>query len=342
MSMDPSPVDTLNSYTEPGTAVSRAELSALTSGALLAPWPGVGRLTVTGADRLDFIHGQLANDVKGLSEGGCNRSLLLNHKGHALALVQVLRDEGRLDLFVEGNALDVVSESLRRHIIFDQVTLTGSPVASFTVQGPRASDVVAEVVGTAPAVGRFARVETELGEAWIVPARRSAAGGFDLHVSGEVPSGPAPLASFEAALTKAGALRGSTAAVELARICAGLADVEHEGGEGVLPQEAGLDSFLSYRKGCYLGQEIMARVEARGSLRRRLGALRLTGLPPGGERDVRFEGKTVGRLGGVALHPEHGPVALAVLRSDLPVGAILDVAGLSASEIELPLPVVGR
>ncbi|MEX2542528.1 MAG: hypothetical protein WD314_11995, partial [Trueperaceae bacterium] len=143
--------------------------------------------------------------------------------------------------------------------------------------------------------------------------------------------------ALTAALTAAGAVAGGMAALRLGRVCAGLASAAGEAGEGVLPQEAGLEPLVSYRKGCYLGQEIMARIEARGKLRRELGALRLEREPEPGEREVRRDGRLVGRLGTVARHPESGVLALAVLRSDLDLDSPVEAAGVPARRIRLPV-----
>ena len=141
-------------------------------------------------------------------------------------------------------------------------------------------------------------------------AVRGAHGGYDLHVLTK----DAP-ALFEA-LLGAGAAPAGEDALTLARVVAGLPAAETEGGEGVLPQEAGLEPLLSYRKGCYLGQEIMARIEARGTVRRELRRLALSALPATGARDILKGGKVVGRLGAVAIHPEEGVVGLGVVRKD--------------------------
>src|SRR5690554_5613261 len=98
------------------------ELATLGGGALLVALPAVGSLRLAGEDRVDFLHGQIANDVRGLPTWGSNQSLLLNHRGHALAQLRVVREEETLLALVEDGALEVLRESLERHIIFDQVT----------------------------------------------------------------------------------------------------------------------------------------------------------------------------------------------------------------------------
>jgi folate-binding protein YgfZ len=139
------------------------------------------------------------------------------------------------------------------------------------------------------------------------------------------------LSELRAALQAAGAVTGDRAGLEASRVAAGLARAAVDAGPGVLPQEAGLDEALSTRKGCYLGQEIMARIEARGRLKRSLTILALGDRdgdgPPADARAVLADGRRVGRLGTVALHPEAGLLALAVLRGDLEGDAPLRAAG---------------
>ena len=318
-------------------APASAEIEALEAGSLLVPLPDTGVLTLRGSDRIDFLHGQISNDVRGLRSGETNRSLLLNHRGHALADMRVLRQDAELQVAVDGGGLEVVEESLRRHIIFDQVELERrAHVGVLSLQGPAAAAEVEEVLGAeVPAEGRFQEAESG-GEAVTVwRARRSPAGGVDLL------AGEATLQRLAAALLASGAVPGSRPALELARVLATLPAARSEGGDGILPQEAGLEPLVSYRKGCYLGQEIMARIEARGKLRRQLAALSLASLPPAGERDVRSDGKLVGRLGQVALHPERGYLALAVLRNDLAEDATLEVGGVACQVAPTPAPATG-
>ena len=105
-----------------------------------------------------------------------------------------------------------------------------------------------------------------------------------------------------------------------------------------MPQEAGLAYAVSYRKGCYLGQEIMARIEARGTVRRRLVGLKLGKVPEPGVRDLVQNGKTVGRLGGIAEHPRLGAIALGSVRTEVEVGARLEVGDMTATLSALPFP----
>src|SRR5690606_32683179 len=164
----------------------------------------------------------------------------------------------------------------------------------------------------------------------VYPRRRSGAGGFDivLYAADQKVATTARLASSVLGeLAAAGALHVPNRAIDAARVAAGVSTAGGEGGEGVLPQEAGLTSALSYRKGCYLGQEVMARIEARGNLKRGLvtvevrgdGAATWVARTPE-ERVIELDGRSVGRLGTTAVMPDGRVVALAVMRRDLDEG----------------------
>lgn len=313
-------------------AARESELAGLAQGALLVVLRDHGRLLLSGADRLDFLHGQISNDVRGLAEGGMNRSLLLNHRGQALAEMQVLRGHDDIDLVVEGGAVEVVEDSLRRHIIFDQVELASQDShTTLTLQGDEAKQLLAALVGAEPPeYGRHERVEIGGAAVIVSPVSRTGRLGYDLYLE------EGAVEAVSEAVADGGAEIGSRSALEVARVSAGIPTVAGEAGAGVLPQEAGLEPLVSYRKGCYLGQEIMARIEARGKLRRELGGLILEGEPAADDREIRLEGKLVGRLGTVVRHPRLGLLALAVLRSDLPEGGPVEVAGVVARRAALP------
>ena len=307
-----------------------AEVAGLERGGVV-PLLGTTPLRLTGSDRLEFLHGQVSHEVKRLTVGECRTALMLNIRGHALALLRVYRREDDLFVAVEGGAGALVERELRAHIIFDQVELDNlsASLSTLTLQGEGAAETVRQLFGTVPAPGTFVQVPFASAKVLVSPVARSRAGGFDLHVLTQ------DVAELLAALRGADVQLAGEDALEALRIEAGLAGAEFEGGEGALPQEAGLEHAVSYRKGCYLGQEIMARIEARGKLRRRLVGLKLADVPETG-RDLVQNGKTVGRLGGVAVHPRLGVIALGSVRTELEVGAGLEVGGVSGFVSELP------
>ncbi|HET8984225.1 MAG TPA: hypothetical protein VFN03_00575, partial [Trueperaceae bacterium] len=381
--------------------LSAAAIAASGTGApVVAGVLGVGSLVARGPDAGPFLHGQLAADVAGLATGRATRSLLLNHRGHAMAEATVARDSQEWLVIVEDDMLDWVHATLAEHIIFDDVTLARGAAATVTVQGAGAlaalNAVLPEVVlDGAPDAGApvkgvpFWRGVHVSGLSVVVyPRRRSAAGGYDLTLLGA--DRPAPggshvaaaaqdaaanaaadaatdaaagaaadaaalaAAALEAAarslvaeLVAAGAVAVTSAAIDAARVAARVTTAGRDGGAGVLPQEADLTSAVSYRKGCYLGQEVMARIEARGNLKRGLATLELVarrgddavdveapyveagtaGADEAGARAIELNGRTVGVLGTTALMPDGRVLALGVVRRDLEEGTVVTAGG---------------
>lgn len=304
----------------------------------LVPLLGTSPLRLTGADRLEFLHGQVSHEVKRLRPGESRPALMLNVRGHALALMRVYRRADDLFVAVEGGAGERVQAQLKAHIIFDQVAiddLTGT-LQTLTLQGSAAGETIRRALqadldqAALPEESAFVEVPFESAKVLVSATPRSRAGGYDLHVLTE--DAPALVAALEGA----GAQLAGEAALRAVRVAAGIAEAEFDGGEGVLPQEAGLGYALSYRKGCYLGQEIMARIEARGTLRRRLVGLRLSARPEAETQDVLLAGKKVGRLGSVAEHPGLGYVALGSVRTEVAAGTELEVGSAIATVAELP------
>lgn len=335
-----------------------AALAAGTGGApVVARLERAGAFTARGPDAGAFLHGQLAADITSLTPGRSRRSLLLNHRGHALAEAVVARDAAEWLIVVDDAMADWVGDTLAQHIIFDDVDLARvAAVATLTVQGTGALAVLqsalpnvglaeALAVGDAERGGAAWRgVHTDSGADLVIYSRtRSAAGGFDLALLGaarsrvgedavdqhEVAALLTAARQLEESLVAAGAVSVGEAAIDAARLAAGVATAGRDGGAGVLPQEAGLTAALSYRKGCYLGQEVMARIEARGNLKRGLVTVELTPQDEAqeGSREITLAGKTVGLLGTAAVMPDGRKLALAVLRSDLAADAALSVAG---------------
>jgi len=370
-----------------GSLLSAAAVAASAAGApVTARIEAIGAFVARGPDAGSFLHGQLAADISGLTIGRSARSLLLNYRGHAMAEAVVARDSREWLVFVEDGMADWVGKTLAEHIVFDDVTLAhAAAVATVTLQGTDALAAVLAAVPVAsglaagdadgPAPGRpfWRGVHAASGLGLVVyPRRRSAAGGYDLTLlvaerqsAGEAVGDTDATAAVEAAaallraeLVAAGALGVTAAAIDAARVAAGVTTAGRDGGAGVLPQEADLTAGLSYRKGCYLGQEVMARIEARGSLKRGLVTVelladtpdaieRLAALARGrgtgqagpddsATRAIELDGRTVGVLGTAALMPDGRVLALAVLRRDVGVGSVLTTGGLELRVVHSP------
>ncbi|MER3481057.1 MAG: folate-binding protein [Meiothermus sp.] len=297
----------------------KGEVAAFYQGAALLDLPERGLLQVGGMDRYDFIHNQCTSDVRGLSPGGFLETLFLNSRGQIEYLGSVYA--WGQTLWIAAAQTQALLERFNRYIVFDQVELTdlSQDYAQLRLQGPAALEV-GRRLGQPPA--KWSLVEQHsvvlAGDEW----------GLDILV-------PRDLAEevFDQ-LVESGATPVGRQAYQVWRVEQGVAALQDALGE--LPQEVGLEGRVSYKKGCYLGQEIMARLEARGNARYRLmGLLGQRPLPP--EAEVWREGKRMGRVTTAADSPRLGPVALALLRKELTPGDQVEVGEATATVSALPL-----
>ncbi|TSA87886.1 folate-binding protein YgfZ [Deinococcus detaillensis] len=275
-------------------------------------------LRLTGADRLDFVQGQMTNNLKAAPTPGMVEACFLSPKGQIEFFARIYKRESDLYLHLAEGVAPTLAARFGKYIIFDQVEVQdiSGELASLHVW----SQQVPGWDAGGPEVQSF-----ELGGGVVLAGRidRTGSAGLDLHYLRKHQS--------EVLLALGGAER-SHAELEAARIGAGISDAVQDGWAGFLPQEVGLERAMSYRKGCYVGQEIMARLEARGNTRYQLTQLEnAQGLPLPARAEITLSGKVVGRSGASA-----GDTALARLRKDVPEGAVLDVGGVAAS-VKVPL-----
>jgi tRNA-modifying protein YgfZ len=292
---------------------------------------------VRGADRIDFLHGQLSQDVRGMAEGAAAAALLLDHKGRPQAGLTVHRRPDDVYLAIDDGHGATAFAEFHAHIVFDQVELDDVAEAAVGERGLVAFTLLAgdhavvrdavcaafgaltpEAVAAAVEAGRTLTVPADDGGAGVL-LRFSAFGALAaVDVALLARDLPGPWRTLQARGVRAVGERALTAA----RVAHGVATVRGEGVLG-LPQETGLADRVHPRKGCYLGQEIMARVEARGTLRRGLYGLALDaplpalGLAQAWRVEPEAGGAPVGAVGSAAPAPDgNGWWALAVLRHD--------------------------
>lgn len=313
------------------------ETRALLSGAAtMVPLVRRGALRLTGDDRIDFLQGQLSHDVRGVRPGEARPALLLEHRGRPRADLVAVRRQQDVYLAVDDGRGAVVLRSLQDHVIFDQVVIEdlSDTLASFVVAGDAGVQALAQVldVSVPASAGAVVTKAAWRGSDVLLHARpRGLAASVDVHLLSE------RLPDLWRALLQAGVQPAGERALAAARVAAGIAAAAFEGADA-LPQESGLDDRVSYRKGCYLGQEIMARIEARGTVRRSLVRLTLAAAPRQAELPVHADGhRVVGRVGTVARAPDGAWNALAVLRNDLDEAVALRTLGVAAS-IDTRLP----
>ncbi|HEX8690226.1 MAG TPA: glycine cleavage T C-terminal barrel domain-containing protein [Solirubrobacterales bacterium] len=298
---------------------------------------GRGKLVVRGAEAAEYLQGQLTNDVEGLAPGEGLYAALLDRKGHMQADMRVLRlaaEEIWID--TEAEATEVARRHLETYKIgreVEIVDLTGER-ALLSLIGPRS----AAVAGTA-ALPEHAVQEARIdGVDCVVVGTR---GGLDLIAAtpGSRSGDPAGEASrLREALTAAGAVEVGDEAAEILRIEAGTPRFGAEMSRETMPAEAGIvEAAVDFGKGCYIGQEPVARLHYKGRPNRRLRGLELS-APVEAGTSLKLGEKEVGRVGSACVSPAHGPIGLAIVRREAEPGAELLAGedGVTARVVDLP------
>jgi len=279
----------------------REEHRAARSSVAVIDRSACGRIKVTGKDRLDFLHRLCTQDLKTLVAPGRGApAVFTNNKGRIVDLVSVFDLGDSLLLLTSPGARTGLTEWIRKYIVMDQVALTDitGEGGAFRVTGPLAPQVI--------------RALTDVPASAIEPHRALGIviGGIEATVMGEE-AGPrptfqviadAPAASelFHMAVSAARALHGGPAGEEarnIMRIEDGLPEGSAELTEDYNPWEARLDGAISLTKGCYLGQEVVARLNTYDKVSKRLVGFRMGEAqpPPAGSR-ILADGREAGTL----------------------------------------------
>jgi folate-binding protein YgfZ len=288
-----------------------------------------GVVTITGPDRLSWLHSLTTQHVEALAPGESALDLILSPHGHVEHELHVVDDGTTTWITVEPGAAAALVPYLEKMRFLLRVEVADVSDAYAVVGEP----VAVPVDGRPTYVGPFATREADdPASRRYVPVRP------DVLVAREVVVPRAELADYVAGRPGAG-----TWAWEALRVAAGVPRVGFETDHRTIPQEVGwVPSAVHLDKGCYRGQETVARVHNLGRPPRRLVLLHLDGsaarTPVAGD-PVLLEGREVGALTSVALHAELGPIALAVVKRSVPVDVDLVVgredAGVVAAAQEI-------
>jgi tRNA-modifying protein YgfZ len=276
--------------------------------------PGDATLRVTGADRVSFLHRLLSCDVKVLPVGGAAPGLLLTAKGKVVAdlVLAVLPDRVELITPLPGHAR--LRDGLAKFVIADDVSLEDriEEDSVLSLLGPSADAALARLLG-GPPPGASA-FEAEAHGARYLFVRRTRAGLPGVDVVARAGDARRVRPAILDAVREEGGEILFKVGLEALRVENGVPALGAEFGEETLPQEAGLEDRISFTKGCFLGQEPVARLRTQGHTNRGLAGLLPERLPAPGDA-VLSGGKEVGAVTSALLSPTLGrPVALALLR----------------------------
>ncbi len=318
------PVEQMSSLT-----VSDAEYRAVTEACGLVDRSERGKLALTGTDVKTFLQGQVSNDVEALTPGTGCYAAFLTPKGKMLGDVRILDAGDEILLDTERVALQELFNMVRRFSVGYAVELHKRTLQRglLSLLGPEA-EAVTGIRELGEAEDAHALVEIDGITARAIRTDL----GVDLLCDAEDTE----------ALTGALAARGGVPASETVADCV---RVEHgrprygiDIDDSVIPQEADLnDRAVSFSKGCYVGQETVARLFYRGKPNRRLRGLRLSAAVPSGA-EITFGDRVVGRLGSVAESPALGSIGLALVRREAPPGSDVLVGADQVDAVVVELP----
>jgi tRNA-modifying protein YgfZ len=334
------------------TSTLDADYRALVEGCGVLDRSARGKLALSGAGALEFLNGQVTNELSGLRPGEGRYAAFLTHKGKMLGDLRILAvgadgaphaaagpadSPAELLLDTERVALQALFDMIRRFKVGYEVELHKRTLERglLSLIGPHATSVA----------GAEALADTEHANA-AVQIDGMAALAVRTDVGIDLLCAAADTDELTSALLARGATQVSDQAAECVRIEQGRPRFGIDLDDTVIPQEAGLNErAVSFTKGCYVGQETVARLHYKGKPNRHLRGLRLSAPAAPGDELVLGE-RSVGRLGSVAVSPRLGPIALALVRREAEPGSVVSVGtsspegehGASAKVLELPFP----
>jgi len=311
------------------------EYASLRKGAVVFDEPHAAILEVSGSDRLDFLNRMLTQDLRDMASGDLRAGFWLNRKGRIVADLRVMHFDARTWLELDIHVAETTRATLDEFIFTEDVSISLRPdLHRLSVHGPDASHIVAQALRCEqeelPGPAQCRGVQMPEGEVVVAHESLTGEAGLALVMAREI----AP--TIHGMLRDGGARPAGWQALNIARIEAGVPLFLVDFAQDALPAETGLlDERVSFTKGCYLGQEVVARMQALGHPKRVLRALRLASdnpdallLPDAGTPLTR-DGKEVGHITSATLSPmlSRAPIALGMIRWGAhEAGTVLDLS----------------
>jgi tRNA-modifying protein YgfZ len=291
-------------------ATVASDYQALTEGAAFIDFSNRGRLCLIGADRQNFINGQVTNNVKNLKPGQGCYAALANAKGKMTSDLNIFVLENEILLDFEPGLIEAVRDRLQKFIIADDVEIVDATrdYGLLSIIGPTSGEQVGQAGFPVPATP-FSISKTH-GESYVAATPRIGGPAVDIFY----PMDDATLPNEFKRLP-----RCSMDALETVRIERGIPRFGVDMNENTLVPEALGENAISYSKGCYIGQEVIARIRTYGQVAKALRRIHLdpaAETPKSGDK-ILNDGKEVGWITSATLSPKFGrPVALGYVRKE--------------------------
>jgi folate-binding protein YgfZ len=264
-----------------------AEYAAGIEGCLLFDQTDRGLVLVAGADRTDFLHRLLSNDVRGVKAGRGNRNLLLSPKGKVLFDFDLAVGADAIRLSVPPGRADALLQALETYHFAEKVQMHSAPTAALGLCGKRARECLLGVWPELPELPLGSNAVVSFEGAPVHVSSLVVAGSAGFRIDG----GPELVEKLWKALLETGARPAGLVAYDILRVEAGAAEPGVDIDESIYPQEARLEQAFNLEKGCYVGQEVVAKIDTYGGLNKRLVGLQIghDEPVPAGTRLLRTE-----------------------------------------------------
>ena len=269
-----------------------------------------GRLRLTGNDRAAYLHRIISNDVEGLSVGEGNYATILTNRGKIIADMKLYVFEDSIGIETNAETTSILYQELDKYLIADDVTIEDCTESTGVVgvHGPKSTELLQMVYGLDVGhLPEYHSIVHEIDGRRIICVRANETGeiGYNLCTASESIEW-----LWDTILTKGrafGAEPVGLTALDSLRIEAGIPRYGAELDDSVFPGEAELEQAISFEKGCYIGQEIVARMKYRGHPNRLLRGFEITGDTPPQSGGRLFDGdKEIGWLTSAVVSPTLG------------------------------------
>jgi folate-binding protein YgfZ len=294
-------------------------------------------VSLAGKDRVRWLNGMVSNNIRDLAPGKGVYAFVLNPQGNIQGDLYAFNRGGSLVLEIDQAQPNLLPQ-LRRYIIMDKVDVEefGDRFSIIALAGPKAEQVLAcngiALVASEPLA--FSELTWNGTTITVVRGDNPCIPSYNFWVPKE------HAVELWSSLVQNGATEVHAPAVEAFRILCGIPKIGADIRERTLPQEAAQDRALNFNKGCYIGQEIVERIRARGSVHRVLTGFEISGPTPITGSTIQADGKDIGVITSTAMVPTRDGERVAALgfmrREHLSSGAAFDVAGAKVRPVSLP------
>jgi tRNA-modifying protein YgfZ len=315
-----------------------ADYEAMTQRAAFVELGHRTQIEVSGADRASFVHNLCTNEVRKLAGGAGCEAFMTTVQGKILAHVFIFAGADSLVIETVDGQSDTILKHLDHYLVSERVTLSDrtSEWSELFVAGPDSEQLIETLFGAFP-TARLAHLSANFEDRLIAVRRADLAGPIGFLLSGRT----GDIAALDAAIVARGVPNAGQQAFEAARIEWGFPFFGRDISAANLPQEVARDNLaISFTKGCYLGQETIARIDALGHVNKTLVGLRCESpeIPASGAL-YSVAGQAVGEVTSAAFSPRLGcPLALAfVRRGHTAAGTRLEGEGFGAEVVTLPV-----